>query len=140
MASVPDMPSAEEMVAASPIAMLVLDPAGLIKRVNAAAEMLLNLSAQTVIGRQISDLLVMPDAYGEEEAAFAAYDAVIRVKRGAEIRADLFVTPLAERPGWKVLSVYSGLTVHRVGNRTQSGGARAAIRIAAMRLKIHWPA
>ena len=132
MASVPDMPSAEEMVAASPIAMLVLDPAGSIQRVNAAAEMLLNLSAQTIIGRQISDLLVMPDAYREEEAAFAAYDAAIRVKRGAEIRADLFVTPLAERPGWKVLSVYSGLTVHRVGNRAQSGGARAAIRIAAM--------
>ncbi|MEY3658760.1 MAG: fold, partial [Pseudomonadota bacterium] len=56
-----DLPSAEEMVAASPIAMLVLDPAGAIKRVNAAAEMLLNLSAQTIIGRQISDLLVMPD-------------------------------------------------------------------------------
>jgi two-component system nitrogen regulation sensor histidine kinase GlnL len=135
MASVPDMPSAEEMVAASPIAMLVLDPAGSIQRVNAAAEVLLNISAQTIIGRQISDLLVMPNAYREEEAAFAAYaayDAVIRIKRGAEVRADLFVTPLVERPGWKVLSIYSGLTVHRVGNRTQSGGGRAAIRIAAM--------
>lgn len=126
------VPSAEELIAASPIATLVLDPADHVVRANAAAEMLVNLSAQSIIGRHLDDVVAMPQGYTARDVAFAAYDAVLRLKRGGTLRADVFVTPFSERQGWRVISMYSGLAAHKVGSRAQSGGARAAVRVAAM--------
>lgn len=125
-------PSAEELVAASPIAMLMLDPAQIVRRVNAAGEMLLNQSAQMIIGRSLPDLVAMPPGYGAGDAPFAAYDAHLALVRGGLLRADIFVTPMVERPGWTLLSMHAGAAAHRVGSRAQGGGARAAVRIAAM--------
>lgn len=125
-------PSAEELIAASPIAMLMLDPAQIVRRVNAAGEMLLNQSAQMIIGRALPDLVSMPPGYGAGDAPFAAYDAHLALSRGGDLRADIFVTPMIERPGWTLLSMHAGAAAHRVGNRAHGGGTRAAVRIAAM--------
>jgi two-component system nitrogen regulation sensor histidine kinase GlnL len=125
-------PTADDLIAASPIAMLVVDPADLVVQANASAEMLLNLSAQNIIGRKLADLLSMPDGYRGGEVAFAAYDAEIALRRGATLRADVFVTPFSEHGGWKAISMHAGAAAHRVGSRAQGGGARAAVRIAAM--------
>lgn len=127
-----DAPSAEEVLAASPIAMLILDPDGMIVRVNAAAEMLINQSVLNIVGRRLDDLVSMPAGYGSGDAPFAAFDALLTLKRGGSLRADVFVTPFADRAGWQVVSLYSGAAAHRVGKRAQGGGARAAVRIAAM--------
>ena len=125
-------PSAEELVAASPIAQIIVDPGMVIARINAAAEMLVNQSAQTTTGRGLTDVMSLPEGYDGSEAAFAAYDALIQLKRGGHVRADVFITPLVERPGWRLISMHSGAAAHRVGSRAQGGGARAAVRIAAM--------
>ena len=122
----------DDVVAASPIAMIVIDEAARVQHVNAAAEMLINLSAQNIVGRVLPDILAMPDGYAGEDAPFAAYDATLRLARGGALRADVFVTPFAEYAGWKLVSMYSGAATHRVGNRAHGGGARAAVRIAAM--------
>lgn len=125
-------PTAEDLIAASPIAMLIVDPADVVVQANAAAEMLLNLSAQNIVGRRLDDLLSMPEGYRGGEVAFAAYDAALRLQRGAPLRADVFVTPFSEHAGWKAVSMHAGAAAHRVGSRAQGGGARAAVRIAAM--------
>lgn len=125
-------PSAEELIAASPIAMLMLNPAQIVQRVNAAGEMLLNQSAQMIVGRALPDLVAMPPGYGAGDAPFAAYDAHVALVRGGHLRADIFVTPMVEHPGWTLLSMHAGAAAHRVGSRAQGGGARAAVRIAAM--------
>lgn len=125
-------PIAEELIAASPIAMLVLDPDQTVCRVNAAGEMLLNQSAQMIIGRPLHDLVAMPPGYGAGDTPFAAYDALLGLKRGGALRADIFVTPMTERAGWTLLSMHAGAAAHRVGTRAHGGGTRAAVRIAAM--------
>ncbi|MFM7027718.1 MAG: two-component system sensor histidine kinase NtrB [Chakrabartia sp.] len=127
-----DAPSAEDLVAASPIAMLLVDPAGRVQRVNAAAEMLVNQSAQTITGRTLDSLMALPPGYDDNGAAFAAYDALLHLTRGGSLRADVFITPLSERAGWRLISMHSGAAAHRVGSRAQGGGSRAAVRIAAM--------
>ncbi|MEY4888924.1 MAG: hypothetical protein RIQ75_54 [Pseudomonadota bacterium] len=124
--------TAEDVVAASPISMLVIDDGAVVQHANAAAEMLLNLSAQNIVGRALQDVLAMPDGYVGDDAPFAAYDASLRLQKGAVLRADVFVTPFAEYAGWKLVSMYSGAASHRVGNRAHGGGTRAAVRIAAM--------
>lgn len=124
--------TAEDVVAASPIAMLVIDTDARVRHVNAAAEMLLNLSAQNIVGKALPDLLSMPEGYIGDDAPFAAYDATLRLRKDAALRADVFVTPFAEYAGWKLVSMYSGAATHRVGTRAHGGGARAAVRIAAM--------
>ena len=124
--------TAEDVVAASPISMLVIDDGAVVQHANAAAEMLLNLSAQNIVGRSLQDVLAMPDGYVGDDAPFAAYDASLRLRKGAVLRADVFVTPFAEYAGWKLVSMYSGAASHRVGNRAHGGGTRAAVRIAAM--------
>lgn len=125
-------PSAEEVIAASPIAMILVDPKGLVQRVNAAAEMLVNQSAQTITGRPLESVLNLPLGYEDNGAAFAAYDALLPLKRGGTLRADVFVTPLADQSGWRMIAMHSGAAAHRVGSRVQGGGSRTAVRIAAM--------
>jgi two-component system, NtrC family, nitrogen regulation sensor histidine kinase GlnL len=126
-------PLAEDVIAASPMAMLVVNDRGSISRANAASEVLLNASAQALIGRQLTEVLRLPSAYDPRgEGAFAAYDTLLSTGRGAHFHADLFVTPFSDLPGWKLLSMHSGAAAHRVGHRLEGGsGARAAVRIAA---------
>ena len=127
-----DLPGAEELLAASPIAMLVINPDHQIVRANGAAEILINLSAQNIVGRELKEMISLPAGAKAGDAPFAAFDALLKPRRGGELRADVFVTPLADYPGWQLVSLYSGAAAHRVGNRAQGGGARAAVRIAAM--------
>jgi two-component system, NtrC family, nitrogen regulation sensor histidine kinase GlnL len=126
-------PQAEDVFAASPMAMLVVDATSKIVRANAAAEVLLNVSVHTLIGRAMTEVLRLPLAYDPSaEGAFAAYDTLLATARGVRFSADLFVTPFSEHAGWKLVSLHSGAAAHRVGHRLEGGGgARAAVRIAA---------
>ncbi len=127
-------PVSAEIIAASPTALLLINAEGLIVQANAAAEVLLNLSVQHLIGRFIPDVLIVPNSYElGGEGAFAAYDVAIKTQKGAWFRADFLVTPLPERAGWHLISLQAGAAAHRMGHRLEGGaGGRAAVRIAAM--------
>jgi two-component system, NtrC family, nitrogen regulation sensor histidine kinase GlnL len=127
-------PGADEIFSVSPTALLVIDPELCVERANAAAESLLNVSAQNLIGRALSEVLILPESYSDkEEGAFAAYDIALSTPRGARFRSDLLITPFAERPGWRLVSLQAGAAAHRMGHRLdRSSGVRAAVGIAAM--------
>ena len=131
--AVSGVPQAEDVFAASPMAMLVIDQDSRIERANGAAEVLLNASVHMLVGRTLGEVLRLPAAYDPEgEGAFAAYDTLLATGRGVRFSADLFVSPFAEHAGWKLVSLHSGAAAHRVGHRLEGGGgARAAVRIAA---------
>ena len=129
---------AAELVNALPFALLVLDPQGVVRDANSAAELLLNLSSATMVGRMLGDMLVLPLEFvrrAEVEAGFslALYDQPLMTTRGQRFRADFVVSPLVERSGWSLLSLQHGAAAHRMGHRLeQSGGVRSATGAAAM--------
>ncbi len=124
-------PSADDIFLASPTALLVIDEQGTAVRANAAAEALLNTSIHHMVGRPLSDVLTLPDSDGE--CAYAAYDIALATPRGAQFRADLLITPLADYPGWRLISLQAGAAAHRMGHRLdRSSGFKAAVGIAAM--------
>ncbi len=126
-------PSAEDILAVSPIATLIIDHHDVINRANAAAEVLLNMSVQTMVGQKLTHVLMLPASYAPgTDAAFAAYDSAFGTTRGVRFRADMMITPFPDQPGWRLVALHSGAAAERVGHRLEGGsGARAAVRIAA---------
>ncbi len=128
------VPSADDVFAISPTALILIDPEQQVSRANAAAETLLNASAQHLIGRRLDDVLRLPNSYDPAgEGAYAAYDIAVSTPRGAQFRADILITPFTDRVGWRLVSLQAGAAAHRMGHRLdRSSGVRAAVGIAAM--------
>ncbi len=124
---------ADEIFAAAPMALLVVTPDGLVERVNASAEMLLNASAPSLVGRALRSIIELPISYDERsDVAFAAYDEALSTTKGQRLRADFLVSPLPARAGWRLVTLQAGAAAHRMGHQLDRAPGRAAVRIAAM--------
>ena len=128
-----DQPSAAEILAALPAAMLVIDAGEHIRDANAAAEAVLNHSLASMQGRALGDVLILPMIYARDaDAVLALYDVPLMTARGLRFRADFFVTPLPEHPGWRLILLHQTAAAHRMGQGSERGAARAAVGAAAM--------
>jgi two-component system nitrogen regulation sensor histidine kinase GlnL len=128
-----EAPSAAELIAALPYAVLVISPDGLIAQVNAAAEALLNTSEGHLIGLDLAKMIGLPDRPPlSSDDPFMAYDVDIRTPKGVQLRADISASPLAERPGWRLITLASGLAAPRSGYLRERAPQRVAISMAAM--------
>lgn len=119
------VPADAELFAALPVAALLVDADGCIRRVNAAGEQLLNWSYRGLHGQALTAVLPgMP----ERSEDFAAFDTVIETARGLRLRVDVAEAALADHPGWRLV------TLHPAGGRRldRVPGARAAVGAAAM--------
>jgi two-component system, NtrC family, nitrogen regulation sensor histidine kinase GlnL len=125
---------AEEILAALPCAILTVDERGIIDSANAAAEMLLNVSAAQLHGARLESEISLPDRYDPYgESAFAAFDAALETPRGRRFRADLQIVPLGDKADWRMIVMTETAAAHRVGDRVdRASGGRTAVRIAAM--------
>jgi len=126
-------PSEDELLAALPVAVLLVDPDGCIARANAACESLLNFSERAMRGQSIDALVRFPDSFAERRQGrtFAAYDADIGLGRLGRTRADLVECDVPERAGWTLVTLR--VTRAALGHAGDRGaGARAAIGAAAM--------
>ncbi|PXA88933.1 two-component sensor histidine kinase [Nostoc sp. 3335mG] len=126
-------PGFGDLFAALPVAVLVIDPDGRIAHANAACELLLNHSETAMAGQPYDTVLLPPDDYADRRDGhgFAAYDVEVETIRGQRIRVDFVETPVADHPGWRIV------TLHHAPRRTGHGadraaGARAAVGAAAM--------
>ena len=132
-ATIDSRPHANDVIAASPTALLIVGPDSIVVHANAAAEMLINASTAHIVGRHLQDILILPTSYNNQGGAFAAYDIPILTRRNVQFRADLLITPFVDHDGWRLVSLQAGAAAHRMGHRLERGnGARAAIGIAAM--------
>jgi two-component system nitrogen regulation sensor histidine kinase GlnL len=122
---------AEALLTALPTPMLVVDEDGLILDANAAAETLLNLSRNVIIGMRIDDatghhLRTMPT-----ETPFVAYDLDILLPGMRSLRADMMAAPLPDWPGWRVVALHlhptSGPIARRAGGNLAAAGAAALL-------------
>lgn len=133
LTTVPSGPGADALVAAMPVALVVLDSEGCIGAVNAAAEMFLNASASALLHKPFGMVLRLPDsclAGLRDEAQFAAFDCTVEFPRGGRARVDFHASTLADHPGWRLVSLHSAAASQAIGERRRT--SRAAIGAAAM--------
>ncbi len=132
-ASLPPEPGVAELIAALPVAVLAVDPAGCVARANAAAEQLLDRSERMMVGQPLGHILPAPDHAGRADHDLAAYDLPIETARGQRLRVDLQEAELTDHPGWRVVTLHPAAAAQRLGQAMgRGGGARAAGGAAAM--------
>ena len=128
-----------DFVAALPIPVVVLDPSGAVIVANAAAETFLNVSQATLCerglvtgfaaGESLIALITVARASGQE---FIVYDREIALNSRV-VRADVFVTPIADAPGWTLVSLQARAVATLVDRQMAGlGAARSAVGVAAM--------
>lgn len=126
------VPRFAELFAALPVAVLVLDPAGLIAHVNAAAEHFLGVSERALAGKPLDAAIRPPADYAprREELGFAAYGVDLDRVRGGPVRGDFLETLVVDYPGWRIVTLREAPPARHSGHG--QAGARAAVGAAAM--------
>ncbi len=122
------------MLAALPVAVLVIDPDDRIAHANAGAEQMLNLSERLMVGQPLDAILPPPGAGGARDGfGFAAFDTEITTARGVRMRVDFVEAGVPDYPGWRTVTLHTAASSRRLGRSgDQSSGARAAVGAAAM--------
>lgn len=130
----PRAPDAAELLAALPVALLVVDAEDRIARVNAECETLLNLSERAMLGQPLSAVLTVPDAETRRDGhAFAIFDAEVRTVRGVRLRVDLIEAAVVDHPGWRTITLHHAGASRRLGvSADRAAAARSAVGAAAM--------
>ncbi len=126
-------PRASDIIGTLQTALLVVSPTGLVTEVNAATEMMLNMSASQIVGQPVSAAITLPSGYdAANETMFLAYDEVVSQSNRPIIRADFVAASFVDWPGWRLITLHEGATAHRMGHRVGGAGVRTAVGIAAM--------
>ena len=127
-------PGFADLFAALPVAVVVIDPDTRIAHANGLAEQLLNLSERLLVGQPLGAILPPLDgAPNPDGNALAVYDTEIATSHGGKIRVDFAETPIADHPGWRVITLHSASNTRRLGQSVdRAAGARAAVGAAAM--------
>lgn len=123
-------PDEAELIAALPVAMLVLDPDGRVARANGECEALLNRSERSMLGQPVDAVLTLPEVESRHEGhAVAAFDAELQTSRG-RVRVDLIEAEVPDHPGWRAITLHNAATRRLVHDR--AAAARSAVGAAAM--------
>lgn len=128
-------PGFAEVFGALPVAVLVIDPQDRVAHANAACELMLNHSESAMIGQPCDTVLVPPEGYANRRDGhgFSAFDIEIEPVRGQRLRVDFVETPIADKPGWRIITLHHAPQSRRVAQGAdRTAGARAAIGAAAM--------
>jgi two-component system nitrogen regulation sensor histidine kinase GlnL len=131
----PGEPDLAELFGGLPVAALVLDPQDRVVRANMACEHLLNHSEKAMLGQRLERVVTLPEGYGarRDGHGFAAYDVEIEPTRSPRTRVDFIEAPIAEHPGWRIVTLHQAPTSRRLSvGADRSAGARAAVGAAAM--------
>lgn len=132
-------PGAECILDNLPGAILLLDPADRVGRVNAAAEQLFSTSRNHLLGLALASL-VPPDspllaALAKTRASgqsHSAYGLRLSLPRGGAIEADCHLVPLAEAPGSILLLLHPCSLAARVERELARRSGRTAAGLAAL--------
>ncbi len=129
-----------DLIAALPTPVVVIDPDGAVVLANGAAEIFLNISRSALRERglaaalaadtPVTDLVASACVGGND---IAAYDCELVLASGRTARADVFVTPLTEAPGWTMISLQARTVATLVDRQLAGqGAAQSAVGVAAM--------
>lgn len=130
-------PAALDLVAAMPVAMLLLSPDNLVAEANTRAESLLNMARSAIIGSHVADIVRMVDAVTrlniwESDQQLAAYDIEIVAGRAPVMKADVMIGPVPNYEGWRMVTIHGQSQAQKIGVRRTAGGTRSAMGAAAI--------
>jgi two-component system nitrogen regulation sensor histidine kinase GlnL len=127
-------PAFADLLAALPVAVIVVDPDDRIAHANALAEHLLNLSERLMVGQPLAAILPPPDGAGVRDGhGFAIYDTEIATARGLRIRVDFVEAQVPDYAGWRTITLHGAASSRRLGHSVdRTAGSRAAVGAAAM--------
>ncbi|MEO8723626.1 MAG: ATP-binding protein [Sphingobium sp.] len=130
-------PDAAELVAAMPVALLVIDPDNRIADANVRAEALLNMARSTIVGSDIASVIRLTDAplridVWQSNQPLAAYDVEIHAGRSPQQQADIMIAPIADHDGWRAVAIHGESQAQKIGGRRHSRGTRSAMGAAAI--------
>ncbi len=126
-------PSGTDVLAALPIAVLVIDPERRIAQANAECESLLNLSERALVGQSYDAIATVPEER-RDGRIFAAFDTEVQAPRGGgRIRVDFADAAIPDHPGWRTVALRSAAQSRRMGlTAERAAAARSAVGAAAM--------
>lgn len=126
-------PPFAELIAALPMAVILIAPDDRIAFANSGAERLLNTSERAMLGQKLASMMVLPPDYLDrrEGLGFAAFDTRLDTKRGGRVRVDFSEVAVPEHPGWRIVTLHEAAASRRMGQPDRAA-ARAAVGAAAM--------
>lgn len=133
----PRIPDAVDMIAAMPVAMLVVGPDNMVVEANARAEVLLNMACSAIVGSEVARILRVDQInpafdLWQSDKPLAAYDIRLHAGRTAAVKADIMISPIGEHEGWRIVTIHTQSLAQKIGGRRASGGARSAMGAAAI--------
>jgi two-component system nitrogen regulation sensor histidine kinase GlnL len=126
------LPEAQRQLASLPHAVLLLQPGQAIASANPAAEQFFGQSLRRLAGRSLDSILTVADPrflarIDDSETPVAAREIMVRIKDRGTRRIDINVAPVADWPGWQLLTIHDSTPTDALGS--DSGGAdNAALR------------
>ncbi len=123
------LPEALRVLASLPLSVVVLEPGLRIASVNPAAEQFFGQSARRLHGMELREVLDVMSPHvsarlGDPDTPVSVREFMVAVRGGGVRRIDLNVAPLADSPGWQVLTIHDHTAVDALGD--DSGGVDAA--------------
>ena len=126
------VPDARRQLASLPLGVILLEPGLRIDSVNPAAEQFLGQSSRRLTGLNLFDVIDLgesrlPERLCDSETPVSAREVHVMVKGIGHRRIDIAVTPVADSPGWQLMSVQDNSAIEALGE--DSGSAdNAALR------------
>jgi len=131
---------AEAVLNAIAAAVVVIDAEGTISRVNTAAEQLLKGSASHLEGQRLDDMLpadnpifALINQIRADGTPVAEYGMIVESPRIGKNMVNVQAAPMADAPGWVVLSLLERSIADKIDRQlTHRGAARSVTAMAAM--------
>jgi len=123
-------PEAKRQIASLPHAYVLLEPGFRISAVNPAAEQFFGQSHRRLAGSSLTDILAVGDPrllerLSDVETPVSARDMVVTVKGRGARRVDMNVAPVADAPGWQIVTFHDNTASESLGE--DSGGPDNAV-------------
>jgi two-component system, NtrC family, nitrogen regulation sensor histidine kinase GlnL len=108
-------PDAQRQLASLPLAVVTLAPGLRIAAANPAAEQFFGQSLRRLSGRRLTDMLTFAEPHlaeriGDSETPVSARQISVAVPGHATRRLDITATPIADEPGWQMLTLHDSGT------------------------------
>lgn len=124
------VPEAQRLLASLPHAVVLLEEGQTIASLNPAAEQFFGQSARRLIGTRLRDIMAISDRrllerLSDSEAPVSAREVVVQLKGKGARRIDINVAPVADSPGWQVVTLHDNSAAEALGD--DSGGPDNAV-------------
>ncbi|MDE8653872.1 two-component system sensor histidine kinase NtrB [Novosphingobium album (ex Liu et al. 2023)] len=124
------VPTANRQLASLPHAVVLLEPGLTIASANPAAEQFFGQSLRRIAGQKLVDVLSLSDPrllerLNDFETPVSAREIVVAVKGRGPRRIDINVAPVADTPGWQILTIQDASASDALGD--DAGGPDNAV-------------